>query len=121
MKTIKIPFDRVVTFILPYVSVVAGLLSTWLLTNIHVLGLFNLNHDQVAQTISQLVVFALTAGAAELGRSQWLKGRHIELEGLSYQVSSPTGLESPSSDEDDDDVSDEVDPEASEVPDDPDA
>lgn len=81
----KIPFDRVVTFILPYVSVVAGLISTWLITNVQVLGLFQVSQSSLEGLIATGIVFAITTGAAELGRSQWLKGRHIELTGLAEE------------------------------------
>lgn len=82
----SISFDRVVTFILPYVSVLAGFLSTWLFTNIHFLGLFNVTQSSLEGIISQIIVFAVTVGAAELGRTGWLKGRHIELAGIANEA-----------------------------------
>lgn len=104
----KIPFDRVVTFILPYVSVVAGFLSTWLVTNVGVLGIFNVTQSSLEGVITSVIIFAITTGAAELGRSQWLKGRHIELTGIAQEQVLEKQFSIPTVADDPNDLSDET-------------
>ena len=69
-----IPLNRIVAFGGPYISVLAGSVATWLLTNVQVLGLFDLSKDQVAEAVTQLVIFSLTAGLTWLGQRKWLQG-----------------------------------------------
>ncbi len=75
-----IPLNRIVAFVGPYVSVVSGALAAWLLTHLHVLSTFHLSNGQLATGITQLTVFAITAGLTWLGHQKWLTGHQIELE-----------------------------------------
>lgn len=74
-----IPLNRIVTFVGPYVAVASGAIAAWLLTHLHVLSMFHLTDDQAAKAISQLTVFAITAGLTWLGHQKWLTGHQIEL------------------------------------------
>lgn len=69
-----LPMNRIVAFIGPYVSIVAGALATWLLTKVHVLSMFDLGQAEVAQSITQVIIFGVTAGITWLGQHKWLNG-----------------------------------------------
>lgn len=68
------PTNRIVAFLGPYIAVISGALADWLLVHVHVLALFHTTHDQIASTITQAVVFGLTALLVWLGQQKWLDG-----------------------------------------------
>jgi hypothetical protein len=70
----KIPLNRIVAFVYPYVSILAGAVADWLLVHVHLLGLFHTNRTAIASVITQVVVFALTAILTWLGAQKWLTG-----------------------------------------------
>lgn len=76
----RIPFNRIVAFIGPYVSVASGALASWLLVHVHALGLFHIQQDGLSTAIGQGSIFLVTAVLAWAGQSKWLKGHHIMLE-----------------------------------------
>jgi hypothetical protein len=75
----RLPLNRIIAFLGPYVAVVAGALASWLLVHVHALGLFKIGHDQLATAIAQGAVFLLTAGLSWAGSSKWLTGHQILL------------------------------------------
>lgn len=81
-----IPFNRLVAFAGPYISIAAGVLASWLLVHIHFLGLFHVQHDGLSTAIVQLVVFALTTGVTWAGHQKWLTGHHIQIAALAAAV-----------------------------------
>lgn len=79
MRLSPIPFNRIVAFAGPYISVASGALASWLLVHVHLLGLFHFGHDQLAKGIASGGVWALGTGVTWLGHAAWLKNHGIEL------------------------------------------
>jgi hypothetical protein len=57
-----VPLNRVVAFLGPYISVASGVAASWLLVNVHLLGLFHVQHDGLASAIAQGAVLLLVSG-----------------------------------------------------------
>jgi hypothetical protein len=76
-----IPFNRLVSFAGPYISLFAGAIATWLVAKANVLGIDGLEQSDLAQQIASALTFTLAAGLTWLGQSQWLKGHHLQLVG----------------------------------------
>lgn len=74
-----VPLNRLVAFVGPYISSLAGIVAAWLLVHVHLFSLLHFGGDQVAQGIAQLVTFVTVAGLTWLGHSKWLSG-HIAWE-----------------------------------------
>jgi hypothetical protein len=72
-----VPLNRIVAFLGPYISVASGVAASWLLVNVHLLGLFHVQHDGLASAIAQGAVLLLVSGLTWLGQSKWLTGHHI--------------------------------------------
>lgn len=53
--------SQIVTFVLPYISVIAGALGAWLLVHVHLLGVLHLPQSSIVQTIASALVFAVTS------------------------------------------------------------
>jgi len=68
---LNLPTNRIVAFAGPYIAVVSGGIATWL---VHVLGVFHINQSQAANTVTQGLTFAVTAGVVWLGHQKWLSG-----------------------------------------------
>jgi ABC-type multidrug transport system fused ATPase/permease subunit len=73
-ETVGLPLNKLVAFAGPYISVISGALATWLLTHVNFLSLFEFSNAQVAESITQLVVFAIVSGVTWLGQQKWLNG-----------------------------------------------
>lgn len=73
--------NRVVAFLGPYISVVAGGIAAWLVARVNVGGIPGLDKANLATEIAAGLTFLLTAGLSWLGHSKWLKGHHIVLQG----------------------------------------
>lgn len=73
-----IPLNRIVAFLGPHIAWIAGLLATWLTTNVELLGTFNLDQTDVENGIAQLVIFGLVTGVTWLGGQKWLTGHQRE-------------------------------------------
>lgn len=78
-KILGIPLNRIVAFAGPHVSWLAGVIATWLITNVHLLGTFHVTEKGAAKTITTCLVFVMVTALTWLGQSKWLKGHHIEL------------------------------------------
>jgi len=68
------PVNRIVAFLGPYIAIASGVVTDWLLVHVHLLALFHTTHEQIASTITQVVVFGLTALLVWLGQQKWLEG-----------------------------------------------
>ena len=76
-----IPFNRLVAFTGPYISILAGVLATWLLAKLNALGIAGLDEGELAQQIAAALTFTLAATVSWMGQSQWLKGHQVQLAG----------------------------------------
>jgi hypothetical protein len=56
----------IIILLTPPISALMGLLSTLVITKWHFLGLFHVNHDQTAATLTNVTVWALTTGLTYL-------------------------------------------------------
>lgn len=70
----KLPINRIVAFAGPYIAILSGAVSDWLLVHVHLLELFHTTKTQVAGAITQIAVFGLTAILVWLGQHKWLTG-----------------------------------------------
>lgn len=79
---LKIPFNRFVTFLKPYLNIAGAAVAAWLIAKVNVLGIHGLDShkDQLATGLTAAGTGIITWGAAQLGDLKWLKGHHIELE-----------------------------------------
>lgn len=77
----KIPLNRIVTFLGPVISVVAGGIATYLNVKLNILAIpgLGLNGDQFEVQVAGALTWLLTSGLLHLGQWSWLKGHHIEL------------------------------------------
>jgi hypothetical protein len=75
----RLPFNRIVAFAGPYISVASGALASWLLVHVHLLGLFHVPPRGLATGIAQGAVFLLTALLTWAGHAKWLTGHHLML------------------------------------------
>ena len=82
--TFKIPLNRFIVFAKPYINVAAGAASAWLIAKVNVLGIPGLgdHQNEIATGLAAGAVALVTWGAAQLGDLKWLRGHHIELEGI---------------------------------------
>ncbi len=69
-----LPLNRIVAFLGPYVAIGSGIVATWLTSHLHVLATFHITNNQVANVISQAVVFGVSALVVWLGHQKWLTG-----------------------------------------------
>lgn len=79
------PLNRVVAFLGPYISLLAGFISTWLITNVSLFNTLNVSNDDVLKTVTELVVFAVVSGLTWLGQRKWLNG-HIRWEAGQQEI-----------------------------------
>jgi hypothetical protein len=68
------PLNRLVAFLGPYISILAGVLADWLLVHVHLLSLFHTTDTEVANAITQLIVFTLVTLVTWAGQHKWLEG-----------------------------------------------
>jgi hypothetical protein len=82
IPVLKIPFNRFVTFVKPYLNIAGAAVAAWLIAKVNVLGIHGLDSrkDQLATGLTAAGTGIITWGAAQLGDLKWLKGHHIELE-----------------------------------------
>jgi hypothetical protein len=73
------PFNRLVAFAGPYISVVAAGLATVVVAKLNALGVPGLDESDVAEQIAGALTFTLVSCLTWLGSSQWLKGHHAEM------------------------------------------
>ena len=76
-----IPLNRLVAFAGPYISILSGIVATWLIAKANALGIPGLDQDDLAQQVAAALTFTLVAVLTWLGSAQWLKGHHVQLAG----------------------------------------
>lgn len=74
-----IPFNRVVAFVAPFITLISASVAAWLVAKVDVLGLPHMDQGNTQTYIAAGLTFAVTAGLHALGSWQWLKGHHIQL------------------------------------------
>lgn len=86
------PLNRIITFIKPYLNLLAGAFAAWLVAKANVLGIPGLgeNGDDLQTAIAAVLVWAVTQGAAQLGDVKWLRGHHIEMQQAQLQAARET-------------------------------
>lgn len=75
------PLNRFITFIKPYLNLVAGAIAAWLVAKANVLGMPGLDQANATTWIAGALAWLATQGATQLGDLKWLKGHHIALAG----------------------------------------
>src|SRR3954454_4129246 len=70
----KFPINRIVAFAGPYIAVLSGALADWLLVHMHLFSIFHTTHTVLANAITQVTVFAITALLVWAGHQKWLTG-----------------------------------------------
>ena len=80
--TFKIPLNRFVTFVKPYLNIAGASVAAWLVAKANILGIPGLgdHQNEIATGLAAGAVALVTWGAAQLGDLKWLRGHHIELE-----------------------------------------
>jgi hypothetical protein len=73
-KFFGIAANRVVAFVGPYISVGAGVVTTWLTNHVHLFATFHVGNDDIAHAIAQAGVFGVTTLVVWLGHQKWLDG-----------------------------------------------
>lgn len=74
-----IPLNRIVAFVGPYISLVAGGVAAWLAGKVNLTGILGIGQDQVESAIAAGLAGVVGAGLTWAGHQQWLHGHHIEL------------------------------------------
>jgi hypothetical protein len=96
-----IPFNRIVAFAGPYISLTAGVIATWLIAKLNALGIAGLDQSDLAQQLGGALTFTLVAVLSWMGQSQWLKGHQLQLVGdanvqaAAVAAAAPTAVEVP--------------------------
>src|SRR4051812_20866736 len=75
------PFNRFITFVKPYINLLAGAFAAWLIAKANVLGISGLgeNGNELQIGIAAALTWALTQGATQLGDMKWIKGHQIDM------------------------------------------
>jgi hypothetical protein len=68
------PLNRLIAFAGPYIAVISGVVADWLVVHVHILATFHVGDNDIAQAISQIIVFGVTAFVVWLGHQKWLDG-----------------------------------------------
>jgi hypothetical protein len=75
-----IPFNRVVAFVGPYTSAIAGGIASWLVARANIAGLPGLDQNNLKTGIAAALTWLLVSGLTWAGHSKWLTGHHIAME-----------------------------------------
>lgn len=78
-RLIRLPFNRFVTFVKPWINLVAGAVAAYLVAKANVLGIPGLDEENTATWIAAGLVWAMTTGVSQLGDLKWIKGHHISI------------------------------------------
>jgi hypothetical protein len=107
------PLNRFITFIKPYLNLLAGAIAAWLIAKANVLGIPGLGEHgsdlQIAITAG--LVWGLTQLVTEIGDLKWLKGHHVsmiadaDVQAAALQAPQPVLLPSASLDPEEDLIS----------------
>src|SRR5919198_4474139 len=74
------PTNRIVAFLGPYISVVAGGIAAWLVAKVNVAGIPGLDEHNLQTTIASGLTFLIVAAVSWAGHAKWLTGHHIQLQ-----------------------------------------
>lgn len=72
-----LPLNRVVAFVGPLITLIAGGIAAFLVAQVNILGIPGLDKSNVATWIAAALTFLVTAGLHALGGMAWFKGHHI--------------------------------------------
>jgi hypothetical protein len=75
-----IPLNRVVAFVGPYTSAIAGGIASWLVARVNIAGLPGLDQNNLKTGIAGGLTWLLVAGLTWAGHSKWLTGHQIAME-----------------------------------------
>lgn len=77
------PLNRFITFVKPYLNLLAGAIAAWLIAKANVLGIPGLGeHGSEMQIgIAAALAWGVTQLATQLGDLKWLKGHHLTMIG----------------------------------------
>jgi hypothetical protein len=77
------PLNRFIAFVKPYINLLAGAISAWLIAKANVLSIPGLGEhgDELTAGIAAAITFAVTTLATQVGDLKWLKGHHVALAG----------------------------------------
>ena len=75
-----IPLNRVVAFVGPYVSAIAGGIASWLVARVNIAGLPGLDQNNLKTGIAGALTWLLVSGLTWAGHSKWLTGHQIAME-----------------------------------------
>ena len=75
-----IPLNRVVAFVGPYVSAIAGGIASWMVARVNIAGLPGLDQNNLKTGIAGALTWLLVSGLTWAGHSKWLTGHQIAME-----------------------------------------
>jgi hypothetical protein len=75
-----IPLNRVVAFVGPYMSAIAGGIASWLVARVNIAALPGLDQNNLKTGIAGALTWLLVSGLTWAGHSKWLTGHQIAME-----------------------------------------
>ena len=81
--TPRMPLNRFIAFIKPYINLAAGAIAAWLVAKANVLGIPGLGEhgNELQIGIAAALAWGVTQLATQMGDLKWLKGHHLALIG----------------------------------------
>jgi hypothetical protein len=75
------PLNRFITFIKPYINLLAGAIAAWLVAKANILGIPGLGEhgNELLIAIAAALVWGVTQLATQVGDLKWLKGHHLTM------------------------------------------
>jgi hypothetical protein len=70
---------KIIQWLAPPISILAGIIATWLTTHLHFLATFHIDQDGVTGTLTQFGIFAVSTLVTYLAHANWVKGHQVEL------------------------------------------
>lgn len=68
------PLNRIVAFAGPHIAWISGVIATWLINNVHILGTGHFGKDKTAAAIAKVITFVLVTLVTYVGQHKWLDG-----------------------------------------------
>lgn len=77
------PFNRFIALVKPYINLLAGAITAWLIAKSNVLGIPGLGEhgDELTTAIAGALAWIVTQGATQAGDLKWLQGHQLSLAG----------------------------------------